>query len=144
MDRSVPSGRGRRRCAAALGSVHGHGAIRARVPAAGEKGGGERAGGRGERLYAPRGARERGRGGGGHGSKALVAVVLPLSPQEEEGGVRPTGGSPLSGISPFPIFRNSCIVLYLIEAFKHFQKFCKNSSGFQLTCRAYPKIGVAI
>ena len=38
---------------------------------------------------------------------AIVAAVSSLSPQEEEGGVRPTGGSPSSGISLFPFFRNS-------------------------------------
>ena len=74
--------------------------------ARGEKEGRRRAApGRG--LYPPGGARERGSGGGVHGGKALVAAVLPLSPQEEEGGVRPTGGSPLSGISPFSLFRIS-------------------------------------
>ena len=40
-DRSVSSSLSRRRRAAALGSVHGHGGIRVRVPAAGKKGGGE-------------------------------------------------------------------------------------------------------
>ena len=40
--------------------------------------------------------------------------------------------------------RSSSTFRDLIETPNHFLKFCKNSSGFQLTCRAYPKIGVAI
>ena len=71
---------------------------------------------------------------------ALVAAVLPLSPQEEEGGVGPTGGSHLSGFSPFPFFRISSSILYLIEAFKHFQKFWKNSQGFYILCGNCGKI----
>ena len=71
---------------------------------------------------------------------ALMAAVLPLSPQEEEGGVRPTGGSHLSGFSPFPFFRISSSVLHLIEAFRHFPKFWKNSQGLYILWGTCDKI----
>ena len=84
-DRSVLGSRSRRRRAAAPELGLGHGGIRVRAPAAGEKGGGEGEQVEGVLLYPPRGARERGGGRGGHRRTAAMAPVLPLAPQWREG-----------------------------------------------------------
>ena len=80
-------------------------AAAARVPAAGEKEGEEEQQVAGELLILQRGGQARGGRSGGATATAIVAAVLPLSPQGEEGGERLTCGSPLSGISPFSHFQ---------------------------------------
>ena len=58
--------------------LHCHGVEAARVSEEGEKEGEEEQQVAGELFMPPRGPRERGRGGGGHGGKALVAPVPSL------------------------------------------------------------------
>ena len=75
-------------------------AAAARVPAAGEKEGEEEQQVAGELLILQRGGQARGGRGGGATAMAIVAAVLPLSPQEED----PDRWVPLSGSSPFIFF----------------------------------------
>ena len=94
-----------------------------------------------ELLILQRGGQVRGGCGGGATATEIVAAVLPLSPQEED----PDRWVPLSGSSLFLFpFSKPAGFRDLFGASNHFLKFCKDSSGVQLTCRAYPKIGAAI
>ena len=68
------------------------------------------------------GGQARGERGEGTGARRPWRQCFPWRHSERG---KMTGGSPLSGIYLFPFFRIFSRVLYLIEAFKHFQKFCK-------------------
>ena len=117
-----------------------HFVLAARVPERGEKRGEERQQvGRGLLILqggpGARGAAVEAVVGRGHGASSFPVAT----------GKGDDKWGPSVRILFFSLFfRISSRVLHLIEASNHFLKFCKNSSGFQMTCRVYPKIGVAI
>ena len=83
------------------------------------------------------GARHEGAARGVHGGEEIVAAVSSLSPQEED----PDRWVPLSGYSPFLFpFLFPVAFRELIEAFKYFEKFWKNSQSLNILWGACDKI----
>ena len=89
----------------------------ARVPAAGEKGGGEGEQVEGVLFYPPRGPGSEEEAGEATGARRPWRQCSPWRHSEREGDDR---WGPLSDSSPFSIFRISSRALYLIEALKQF------------------------
>ena len=135
----------RRRCGGGARLGHGHGAAASRVSLQREKKRGRRSRWSRRSFLSSRGGGGQARGGcgGGATATAIVAAVLPLSPQLK---MVLTVGTPCQCFNLFFSFPSLFPVAFrdLSEASNHLLKFCKYSSGVRLTCRAYPKIGVAI